>query len=87
MYGGDDNEHEFLKSCYETSLDLARENNLKTIAFPAISCGVYRFPIDEAVQIATATVKEYLERYDVFEKVIFVCFDSEIAEEYNKVLL
>ena len=86
-YGGEDNEHEFLKSCYETSLDLARENNLKTIAFPAISCGVYRFPIDEAVQIATATVKEYLERYDVFEKVIFVCFDSEIAEEYNKVLL
>jgi O-acetyl-ADP-ribose deacetylase (regulator of RNase III) len=86
-YGGEDNEHELLKSCYETSLDLARENNLKTIAFPAISCGVYRFPIDEAVQIATATVKEYLERYDVFEKVIFVCFDSEIAEEYNKVLL
>ncbi|MBO5947221.1 O-acetyl-ADP-ribose deacetylase [bacterium] len=85
-YSGKRNEHQLLKSCYETSLDLARENNLKTIAFPAISCGVYRFPIDDAVQIATATVKEYLERYDVFEKVIFVCFDSEMAKEYNKAL-
>ena len=85
-HGGKRNEHELLKSCYLSSLELARGNDIKTIAFPAISCGVYRFPIDEAVKIATSTVKEYLEKYDSIEKVIFVCFDSDVAEKYNKVL-
>ena len=85
-YGGKRNEHELLKSCYLSSLKLARENDVKTIAFPAISCGVYRFPIDEAVKIATSTVKEYLGKNDSIEKVIFVCFDSNTAEEYNKAL-
>ena len=85
-YGGKRNEHELLKSCYLSSLKIARENDVKTIAFPAISCGVYRFPIDEAVKIATSTVKEYLGKNDSIEKVIFVCFDSNTAEEYNKAL-
>ena len=85
-YGGKRNEHELLKSCYLSSLKLARENDIKTIAFPAISCGVYRFPVDEAVKIATSTVKEYLGKNDSIEEVVFVCFDSNTAEEYNKAL-
>ncbi len=47
-YGGNKNEPELLKSCYTTALNLAKENNIKTIAFPAISCGVYHFPIDKS---------------------------------------
>ena len=61
--GGNKQERELLKSCYYTALELARENNIKTIAFPSISCGVYRFPIEEACQIAISTVKEYLNNY------------------------
>ena len=84
--GGDKNERELLKSCYVSSLDLARVNSIKTIAFPAISCGVYRFPLKEATKIAVSAVKEYVKEHDVFEKIIFACFDSEIAEEYNRML-
>ena len=66
--GGNKQERELLKSCYQTALELARKNNIKTIAFPSISCGVYRFPIEEACKIAISTVKEYLNNYDGFEK-------------------
>ena len=55
-YGGNKKEPELLKSCYTTALNLAKENNIKTIAFPAISCGVYHFPIDKACKIAYDTV-------------------------------
>ena len=85
-YGGDKNERELLKSCYITSLDLARVNNIKTIALPAISCGVYRFPIDEAAKIAISTVDDYVQKYDCFEKIIFVDINAEIIKKYRKVL-
>ena len=85
-YGGNKNERELLKSCYITSLDLARVNNIKTIAFPAISCGVYRFPIDEAAKIAMSTVDDYVQKYDCFEKIIFVDINAEIIKKYRKVL-
>ena len=65
--GGNKQERELLKSCYYTALELARKNNIKTIAFPSVSCGVYRFPIEEACKIAISTVKEYLNNYDGFE--------------------
>ncbi len=84
--GGNKQERELLKSCYYTALELARENNIKTIAFPSISCGVYRFPIEEACQIAISTVKEYLNNYDGFEKVIFINPSKDIVEIYEKIL-
>ena len=84
--GGNKQERDLLKSCYYTALELARENNIKTIAFPSISCGVYRFPIEEACQIAISTVKEYLNNYDGFEKVIFINPSEDIVEIYKKIL-
>ena len=85
-YGGQNNEPELLESCYITALDLARENNIKIIAFPAISCGAYRFPIEKAVEIATTTVKEYIQKYDCFNKIIFIDLNPEVIQEYKNQL-
>ncbi len=85
-YGGKNNERELLKSCYETALNLAKENNIKTIAFPAISCGVYHFPLDEASKIATDTIREYIIKCDCFEKVIFIDINDKIIEIYKRIL-
>ena len=67
----------FLANCYKNSLKLAVENKIKTIAFPAISTGVYRFPLERATKIAVSEVKKFLEKNESIEKVIFVCFDEE----------
>jgi len=75
--GGTNNESEKLANCYKNSLKLAVENNCKTIAFPNISTGVYRFPKEKAAKIAVDTVSEFLANTDKIEKVIFVCFDEE----------
>ena len=85
-HGGNKNERELLKSCYNTSLNLAKENGIKTIAFPAISCGVYRFPSDEACKIATETVREFIANNDCFEKVIFIDIYDAIIEIYKRTL-
>lgn len=84
--GGNSNERELLKSCYTTALNLAKENGIKLIAFPAISCGVYRFPLEEACQIATDTVKEFITANNCFEKVIFIDINDTIVENYQKIL-
>ncbi len=78
--GGAQGEPELLASCYRTCLELARQHNLKSIAFPAISCGVYRFPIDRAARIAVAEVSAFLKENDLPEEVIFVCFDQDIFD-------
>lgn len=75
--GGHKNEREKLANCYRNSLVLAVENNCKTIAFPGISTGVYRFPKDEAAKIALKTIKEFLTDNNNIEKVLLVCFDDE----------
>ena len=75
--GGKNKEHEKLANCYRNSLKLAVENNCKSISFPAISTGVYRFPKDEAAKIAVSTVKEFIAETTGLEKIIFVCFDEE----------
>jgi O-acetyl-ADP-ribose deacetylase (regulator of RNase III) len=67
-------------------LNLAIENNIKTIAFPAISTGVYRFPLERATKIAIAEVKNFLEQNDALEKIIFVAFDERTYDCYNKLL-
>ncbi len=83
---GDKNERELLKSCYETALGVAKENGIKTIAFPAISCGVYRFPLVSACKIATDAVNEFVAKNDCFEKVIFIDINDTIVETYEGIL-
>ncbi len=85
-HGGSHNEKELLKSCYETSLKIAKENGIKTIAFPAISCGVYRFPLEEACKIAMNTVKEFIAANNCLDKVIFIDINDKIIEIYKKLL-
>src|SRR2546426_5475974 len=76
-HGGRDNEDEMLASCYRKSLALAVKHKLRTIAFPAISTGVYGFPQDRAARIAVREVRAFLEENPAIEKVILVCFGDE----------
>ena len=85
-YGGDKNEPELLKSCYTMALALAKENNIETIAFPAISCGIYHFPIDKACKIAYGTVTEFINKYNCFEKIIFIDINENIIKIYERLL-
>jgi len=85
-HGGDKNEKELLASCYRKSLGLARENSLKTIAFPAISTGAYRFPMDLAANIAMSEARSFLKENILPEKVVFVCFDPATRMVYEKAL-
>ena len=83
---GNSNEAALLSSAYSSSLTLAVENQVQSIAFPNISTGIYRFPKTEAAAIAIATVKEFLTTTGIIEKVIFVCFDAENYSIYNSLL-
>jgi len=85
-YGGYRDEPELLASCYQSSLKLARENKIKTIAFPGISTGVYGFPKDLAALIAVNETKRFLNKNSLPEKVIFVAFDNDNYETYRKLL-
>lgn len=76
--GGKHGEPETLANCYRNSLQLAVENGIKTIAFPAISCGAYGYPVEEAAQIAAKTTREFLANADRLEKVIFVLWGEDI---------
>jgi O-acetyl-ADP-ribose deacetylase (regulator of RNase III) len=80
--GADD----LLSNAYRNSMQLAEENNLKTIAFPNISTGIYHFPKDEAAGIAISAVKDFLSEHHKIDKVIFVCFDDENYAIYEKLL-
>jgi len=82
--GGIYNEKELLKNCYQNSLMLAKENHCKTIAFPNISTGVYRFPKKMAAEIAIETVQSFLSLNNHFEKIQFVCFDDENFNFYRQ---
>jgi len=84
--GGNSNEAKLLENCYTTSLELARHNNLNTIAFPNISTGIYGFPKHEAAEIAIKTVQKYITENDVPSRVFFVCFDEENLSIYNEFL-
>jgi O-acetyl-ADP-ribose deacetylase (regulator of RNase III) len=85
--GGTHGEDALLASCYRNSLALAFEHGLRTIAFPAISTGVYRFPLDRATAIALSETKQFLEaRPAAFDRVIFVCFDRATLDVYETTL-
>jgi len=81
---GNQDEEKLLKSCYYKSLKLAEENNIKSIAFPAISTGIYRFPIELACKIARESVEEYLMKSDSFKLIIFSCFTDEVCNSLKK---
>ncbi len=83
---GNNNEDELLAKCYLNSLKVAIENNVKTIAFPSISTGVYSFPVERAAKIAIKEVKEFLSKNPEIERITFVCFDDKNYEAYNKLL-
>ncbi len=80
--GGHANEQEQLRACYHHSLRLARTYQINTVAFPAISCGVYGFPLPLAAEIAISEVSRFLAAEQSPEKVIFCCFSGEIVEIY-----
>lgn len=82
-YGGHKNERELLLSCYKESLKIANDYNLISIAFPAISCGAYRFPILEASEIAINTVLN-ISKSSSIKSVIFVCFEQKIEKVLQK---
>jgi len=83
---GTKGEDELLKSCYENSMDIAAKNDMKTMAFPAISTGVYGYPIEEATNIAIDTVKEKLKEHSDIEKVYLVTFSDEDYNVYDNTL-
>jgi O-acetyl-ADP-ribose deacetylase len=80
--GGGRGEPQLLASCYRASLSLAVDNNVKSIAFPAISCGVYGYPIEEACEIAISETSRFLSNEASIEKVIFACFGQNIYQAY-----
>jgi O-acetyl-ADP-ribose deacetylase len=81
--GGNYDEDAVLASCYRNSLSLAIENGLRTVAFPAISTGIYGFPIDRAAGIAAREVRQFLEEHDLPERVILVCFSDGALHEFT----
>lgn len=81
--GGHANERELLASCYRQCLSLAKKHQLKTIAFPAISCGVYQFPVEEATQIAIYEIVKFLREENYFDRIFFVCWTTDVYEIYK----
>lgn len=84
--GGGHGEAALLASCYTESLHLARANQVRSIAFPAISCGIYGYPLAEATRIAVATTSSFLADAPEIERVIFACFDATTLAEYKAAL-
>ena len=84
--GGDRGEPELLARCYRNSLALATKHQVRSIAFPAISCGIYGYPIQDACQIAVRETLAYLDTNELPERVTFVCFGSEIYDAYQAAL-
>jgi len=84
--GGQLNEDELLANCYRNSLALAEKHGLTSIAFPAISTGIYHFPIERATRIALEETRRFLSGNTTVEKVIFVCFNEEVRSTYLRAL-
>src|SRR5436853_1189905 len=84
--GGAAREAELLASGYASSLDLAVKHDLKTIAFSAISCGIYGYPIDQAASIAVSETSRFFAQNQSLSKVLFVCFNVEVSRAYEDIL-
>jgi O-acetyl-ADP-ribose deacetylase len=84
--GGKHGEPETLANCYRNSLQVALKNGIKTIAFPAVSCGAYGYPIDEAASIALKTTRDFLANSDEIRNVIFVLWGEDVCDAYRAAL-
>ena len=84
--GGRSNEPQLLASCYRNSLRLALENGVRSIAFPAISCGAYGYPLEQAVEIAVGETRRFLEEHAGIDRVVFACFGEDVANAYRAAL-
>ena len=84
--GGGQGEPDLLASCYRSSLALAVENQVRTIAFPAISCGIFGYPPYHAARIAVGETSRFLEAEPAIERVVFVCFSRDVYEAYRQAL-
>lgn len=82
-HGGKQNEDQLLANCYKNSLELAVANDIKTIAFPSISTGAYRFPLERAAGIAINEINKFLDRDKNIQKVYMVCSDDETFKAYS----
>ena len=85
-HGGRNGEQELLQSCYRNSLELAAKHGLQSIAFPCISTGVYRFPANQAAEIAVESVRQFLETPSSIQTVIFCCFSEADRVKYETLL-
>lgn len=85
-YGGDKGEPALLASCYRHCLALARERGLASIAFPAISCGVFGYPLTEAVTIAVAEARAITDEPGSLSRIVFCCFGARVLEAYRNAL-
>jgi O-acetyl-ADP-ribose deacetylase (regulator of RNase III) len=83
---GKSGEDELLASCYRNSLQLAVENDIHTLAFPAISTGIYRFPLKRATKIAIRETRNFLKNHPEIDEVTFCCFDDRTASVYHDLL-
>lgn len=83
--GGNNNEDQLLSKCYFNSLTIAVKHGIKTIAFPAISTGVYSFPLEQATKIAIKSVIKFLRQNDSLDKVIFCCFNKDVKQIYENI--
>ena len=83
---GNSNEPALLASCYRKCLELAVANNIRSIAFPAISCGAFGFPADEAADVALDTIQSFIDKHGKPEEVFVVCFDSRIKSAFTQVM-
>lgn len=83
-HGGEQGEADLLASCYRHCLAIASEKQLQSIAFPAISTGVYQYPMLDAAKIALTEVKKFLEQLSSVEKIVFVCFNQTTYEAYKQ---
>jgi O-acetyl-ADP-ribose deacetylase (regulator of RNase III) len=81
--GGHKDEDKLLAGCYRNCLKMAVEHGAKTIAFPSISTGAYRFPLERATEIAMGETREFLEKDKTLEKVVFVCFGERVLKAYQ----
>jgi O-acetyl-ADP-ribose deacetylase len=84
--GGNKNEDDLLASCYRNSLSAAVDIGAETVAFPSISTGAYRFPLERAVRIALKEIKSFLEADQSIQKVVIVCFGSQVYKAYKAAL-
>jgi O-acetyl-ADP-ribose deacetylase (regulator of RNase III) len=85
-HGGKRGEPELLAACYRNSLQLALEHGISSIAFPAISCGAYGYPVEQAAEIALSETRRFLTIGAGIDRVIFACFGDEVTGAYRRAL-